>query len=155
MPLGGPFRKRMGARENVERRDLRPSENGTLFRNGRAPCFEARVEPFWHAYRSLESGKGLLERWTRRHRLRRVTDQINRHLGTSAPPAERWDRESGSCICNLRVARMGLISEFKRYLGANGIQESATSWSHLLALRDDRCILIPQRFSKPLVFTFG
>ena len=108
--------------------------------------FDARVEPMWLSYAERRSKMGFLERWREKRRLGRIVGAIRRAAG--AP--EGWDREPGACACNLKVARMGLIKEFKNYVqGAVGA-DTLKGWPHYQVLRDRPCYLVPLDFAQPV-----
>jgi hypothetical protein len=102
--------------------------------------FDARVEPLWLGYAERRAELGFFERWRERRRLGRIA----RAAGRAAGSAEGWDRTAGACVCNLRVARMGLVKELKNHVRESG------DWPHLQALRDRPCYLVPLDFARPL-----
>ncbi len=126
------------------------SRDSGLFRCAPNVGFNARVEPIWHTYVRLRSGMGFMGRWRERRRLRRLIGAINGGLrGEGASPAS-WDERPGECVCNLRVARLGLVAEFQAYLAGSLEERGADPWPHLGALRDQGCYLLPLDFARPL-----
>ena len=108
--------------------------------------FDGRVEPMWLSYAERRPTMGFLERWREKRRLGRIVGAIGRAAG--AP--EGWDLRPGGCACNLKVARMGLIKEFKSFVeGAVGA-DVAKGWPHHQALRDRPCYLLPFEFDAPV-----
>ncbi len=110
------------------------------------PGFDARVEPFWLSYAERRPAMGLLERWRERRRLDRIAGGIGR--AGSAPKG--WDRRPGSCACNLKVARMGLIKEFKNFVQGGVDPAALRDWPHYQVLRDRPCYLAPFDFDPPV-----
>lgn len=107
--------------------------------------FDGRVEPFWLGYAERRSRLGFFERWREKRRLGRIAAEVGRAAG--AP--EGWDRRAGACACNLRVARMGLIKEFKNYVAGAVDPETLKGWPHVHALRDRPCYMVPMDFDQP------
>jgi hypothetical protein len=93
---------------------------------------------------------GFFERWREKRRLRRVADAINAALAAAGAAPEGWEERSGGCVCNLRVARMGLVTELKSYLKGAVDTESLRAWSHLQALRDGGCYIVPHDLARPV-----
>jgi hypothetical protein len=128
----------------------RKVEDTTLRRVAADVGFNARVEPFWHTYRRMESRWGFFERRRERKRLERVVEVVNGGIRSAGSQPAGWDAGEGDCVCNLRVARMGLIREFKNYAGLAADGKGAETWPHLFALRDRPCLLVPAEFPRPI-----
>lgn len=111
--------------------------------------FNARVEPIWYTYSRLEPRLGFFERWREKRRTRRLVAEVNHTLRKAGVDPAGWDDRPGGCVCNLRVARQGMVAELKRFvrdaLGAPAARELA----HLQALRDSACVLLPVEFPSP------
>lgn len=108
--------------------------------------FDGRVEPMWLSYAERRPRMGFLERWREKRRLGRIVGAIGRAAG--AP--EGWDRAPGGCACNLKVARMGLIKEFKNLVQGVVDAETLKGWPHYQVVRDRPCYLVPLDFAQPV-----
>lgn len=140
-----------GSRDSARR-----AGDTTLFRVARDVGFNARVEPFWHTFGRLKSRLGFFERRRERRRLERIVAGIRAGLRAEGADPQGWDEREGECVCNLRVARMGLVKEFKNYArGAADAGAGSEPWPHLFALRDRPCLLIPVEFARPLSVSPG
>ena len=92
---------------------------------------------------------GFFERRRERGRLQRIVKSINLQVvGQKANP-DGWESQDGGCICNLRVAKMGLVRELKSWIGT-GHETAPSEWPHLHALRDRPCMLVPRIFGAPI-----
>lgn len=130
-------------------------KDSALYRIAPDVGFNARVEPLWYTYTRLKDRMGFFERWRERRRLSRLISAVNAELkGQGVSPGD-WDRRAGSCVCNLRVAKTGLIGEFRRHLRETLGEEVLRSWPHVLAVRDRACYLIPHDFPRPLAVSPG
>ncbi len=130
-------------------------KDSALYRIASDVGFNARVEPMWYTFSRLESRMGFLERWREKRRLRRLVAGINAGLKEQGASPGGWDERTGSCVCNLRVAKIGLMGEFKSYLRNVVDSEAVRGWPHLMALRDRACYLVPFDFGKPLAVSPG
>lgn len=127
-----------------------------LFRVARDVGFNARVEPFWRAFDRLKFRMGFFERRRERRRLERIVAGVRAGLKDQGADPQGWDARPGECVCNLRVARMGLVKEFKTYVrGFADAAEGEEPWPHLAALRDRPCLLLPVEFFRPLSVSPG
>ncbi len=133
----------------------RKVEDVTLRRVGRDVGFNARVEPLWHTYRRMEPRWGFFDRRRERKRLERIVEAVNAGIRAGGSELVAWDGAQGECVCNLRVARMGLVREFKNYAALAADGKGAEAWPHLFALRDRPCLLLPADFPKPLTVDPG
>lgn len=121
---------------------------GDLPRAVGARTFDARVEPVWRDYRRRESRLGFLRRRCIKREICHVVRSINVWLDLTGSAVSGWDRVEGDRACRLEVPVVGLIASFQRYLAQAG-GEGLGTWRHLMALRDDRCLLIPGSFRLP------
>lgn len=125
-------------------------QDTTLRRIAGGAGFNARVEAFWNTFGKLESKMGFFERRRERGRLERILKSVNLQIVGQKGAPGGWGEQAGDCVCNLRVAKMGLVKELKNWL-KNGLEEdSAAKWPHLHALRDRPCMLVPVPFAAPL-----
>ena len=121
----------------------------TLRRIAGGAGFNARVESFRFTFSSLESKMGFFERRRERSRLDRIVKSINKQIRRQKADPGPWDTLPGGCVCNLRVAKMGLVRELKTWL-STGRETAPTDWPHLHALRDRPCMLVPVAFPAPV-----
>ena len=124
-------------------------QDTTLRRIAGGAGFNARVESFWLTFSKLGPKMGFFERRRERGRLERIVKSINLQLVGQKGDAEGWDEQEGACVCNLRVAKMGLVRELKTWLAA-GLETAPAEWPHLHALRDRPCMLLPVTFGAPI-----
>jgi len=129
--------------------------DSALYRIAPDVGFNARVEPIWYTYTRLKGRMKFLERWGERRRLARLIAAVNAELRRQGVPPGDWDRRTGSCVCNLRVAKTGLVGEFRRHLRQTFGEEAARGWPHLMAVRDRACYLLPHDFPRPLAVSPG
>lgn len=139
----------------MDDKDASPSRDSALYRIAADVGFNARVEPIWYTYSRLKGRMGFLERWRERRRISRLISAVREGLKGQGVSAGDWDRRTGSCVCNLRVAKTGLMGEFRRYLRETFGEETAKGWPHLLAVRDRACYLLPHDFARPLSVSPG
>jgi hypothetical protein len=121
-------------------------QDTTLLRIAKDVGFNARIESLWHTFRRRSGELGFFERRKERKRLERIAAAVGAHAG---PAAGDWAREADGCVCNLRVAKMGLVKELKNYLQAAADGRGPETWPHLFALRDRPCMVVPCDFAKP------
>jgi len=124
--------------------------DSALYRIAKDVGFNARVEPLWYTYRRLESGMGFFEKHRERRRLRRIVEGVNAGLRAAGAAVSAWDDRPGACVCNLRVAKIGLLRELKTYVEERSGADAPTRWPHVFALRDRPCLLVPLEFPRPL-----
>jgi len=125
-------------------------QDTTLRRIAGGTGFNARIESYWNTFSKVESRFGFFERRRERGRLKRIVKSINSQVVGQKFAPDGWDKQAGDCVCNLKVAKMGLVKELKTWL-KNGLDEDpAPQWPHLHALRDRPCLLIPVKFAQPL-----
>lgn len=136
-----------GVTTGMRLKKVRANRDSTLRRiDGSVGC-NARVEPFWYSIGRLRSRIGffnaLRERWV----LRRQVAAINTELKRQKVDPNRWDRVTGECVCNLRVAKMGLLHGLRTFASRQGADELR----HLLRHRDRKSYYLPLDFSEPFV----
>jgi len=119
-------------------------KDSTLYRIARDIGFNARVEPYWHSFERLRHRLGFFERWREKRRLKRIAVAIRTQLGDGD-----WLDLRGECVCNLRVAKIGLVAEFQEYLRTHAPAERLTAWKHLMAQRDRNAYMLPVEFREP------
>jgi hypothetical protein len=129
--------------------------DSALYRIATDVGFNARVEPLWGTYRRLEPGMGFFEKRRERRRLRRIVESVNAGVRAGGAAVPAWDDRSGDCVCNLRVAKIGLLREFKNYLLDRGGTDAPGRWPHVFALRDRPCLLVPVVFPLPVTVEPG
>ena len=128
-------------------------KDSTMMRIDDRVGFNARVEPMWHTFDRLRERLGFFKKWKYRRRVRDIVKRINRHLSHHKIEANGWDKVTGKCICNLRVAKIGLIHEFQNYLASRLMPETLSGWNHLMALKESNTICIPVEFPTPFRVT--
>jgi hypothetical protein len=122
----------------------------TLRRIAGGAGFNARVEPFWNTFGKVESRLGFFERRRERGRLERILKSIRRQIVSQKGDPGDWSDRTGECICNLRVAKMGLVRELKTWLKTGSEGDASAKWPHLNVLRDRPCMIIPVPFAAPV-----
>jgi hypothetical protein len=125
-------------------------KDSALYRIADDVGFNARVEPIWYTFSRLESRMGFMERWREKRRMRRLIANLNAGLKAQGVTPDGWDERTGSCVCNLRVAKTGLMGEFRNYLRNTLDSEAVKGWPHLMVLRDRACYILPHDFAKPM-----
>lgn len=125
-------------------RPNRRLKDSTMYRIARDIGFNARVEPFWYSFERMRPRMGFFERWRERRRLKKLVASIRTQLGDGA-----WVERTGECVCNLRVAKLGLVAELQEYLRSNAPEDHVGQWKHLMAQRDRNAYLIPADFDEP------
>lgn len=130
-------------------------QDTTLRRITGGAGFNARVESFWNTFGKIESGMGFFERRRERGRLGRIVKSINTQIVGQKSAPDGWEKQAGDCVCNLKVAKMGLVKELKNWLKTGSDEEPSARWPHLYALRDRPCMLVPVRFARPLLVDPG
>jgi hypothetical protein len=125
-------------------------QDTTLRRIAGGSGFNARVEPFRNTFSKLESKMGFFERRRERGRLERIVKSINTQIVGQKFAPDGWEERPGDCVCNLRVAKMGLVRELKSWLKPALDESPEPLWPHLHALRDRPCMLVPVRFAAPI-----
>jgi hypothetical protein len=116
--------------------------------------FNARVEPLWYAFRKSSEEMKFLERWLRKRKIRRLVAQVDARLAKQGRSAPGWDQPTGKCVCNLRVARVGLPSQMQNYLPSKIDRKVLAGWKHLMAQREVNAIVIPVDFPDPFTVAF-
>lgn len=139
----------------MDKEDPPRLKDSALYRIADDVGFNARVEPMWYTFTRLESRRGFLERWREKRRMRRLISGINAGLKGQGVPGGGWEDRTGSCVCNLRVAKTGLMGEFRNYLRNSLDSEAVKGWPHLMAVRDRACYMIPHDFAKPMAVSPG
>jgi hypothetical protein len=124
-------------------------QDTTLRRITGGAGYNARIEGFRATFSKLEPKMGFFERRRERGRLDRIVKLVNRQIIGQKSDPEGWDARESACVCNLRVAKMGLVRELKTWL-ATGRETAPREWPHLHALRDRPCMLVPVTFPTPL-----
>lgn len=127
----------------------------TLYRIAPGIGFNARVEPIWYTYSRLEMRLGFFERWREKRRTRKLVGSINQSLRKAGADPAGWDERTGECVCNLRVARQGIVAELKRFLRDNLGTPVTAELGHAMALRDSACLLLPVEFPAPFTASPG
>ncbi len=125
-------------------------KDSALYRIAGDVGFNARVEPIWYTFARLAPRMGILERWRQKRRVRRLVAVLDAGLRAQGVDPGGWDRREGGCLCNLRVAKMGLVGEFKAYLRSAVDSDAVRGWPHVMALRDRACYMLPHDFKAPL-----
>lgn len=125
--------------------------DSALYRLDRHVGFNARVEPFWYAFERRRAKMGFFERWREKRRLRRIATAIHRGLGAGDAS---WETKAGKCVCNLRVARTGLVAELQAFLRENAPEEHA-DWRHVMAQKDRGSYVLPFEFDAPFAIECG
>lgn len=127
----------------------------TLYRTEGNVGFNARVEPMWHTFVRLRSKRGFFENWREKRRMKNLIRKIDEKFGELRVAANGWDQAGGECVCNLRVAKMGLTAELKTHLEAAVGKETSAAWKHLASQRDSRAVALPLDFPEPFTVPLG
>jgi len=120
----------------------------TLYRLDRHVGFNARVEPYWYSFERMKASMGFFERWRERRRMKRVCAAIREGLTRRGAEASDWETRSGQCVCNLRVARTGLLAELQELLRQE-VPDGVEQWAHVMAQKDRASFLLPVAFEEP------
>lgn len=122
----------------------------TFYRTQQGVGFDARVEPVWHTFNRMEASLGFFDRRRERKKVEHVLGSVNTAIVGQKGNPGGWEKTPGDRVCHLRVAKMGLVKEFKNWLkiGLDGAAEAR--WPHLHVLRDRPCMMIPVRFTRPV-----
>ena len=91
-------------------------QDSAIYRIDRGVGFNARVEPFWYTFQRLAPRLGYLERWREKRRLRKVLVGIEEGLQAQGTDLPDWEGQEGGCVCNLRVAKGGLVHLEEMYV---------------------------------------
>lgn len=127
-----------------------PRKDSAIYRIDRGVGFNARVEPFWYTFERLSPRLGLLERWREKRRLRKVVVEMDEELVSQGGEGLDWDAQTGGCVCNLRVAKGGLVWELQNSLRSFGaVLSKEKKWAHLNAHQDQTFYLLPVDFEEP------
>lgn len=118
-------------------------KDSALWRVARNVGFNARVEPFWYSFDRLKQRMGFFERWREKRKLSKLVGTM-----LKAEVDAAWLDRPGTCVCNLRVAKVGLLSEFQGFLRESAPSESS-KWTHLFAQRDRDSWMVPADFQEP------
>lgn len=124
-------------------------QDTTLRRIAGGAGFNARVEPFWNTFAKIESRLGFFERRRERGRLERILKSVRRKIVAQKGDPGGWSDQTGDCVCNLRVAKMGLVRELKSWLKNGSEGDPPAMWPHLHLLRDRPCMVVPVPFATP------
>jgi hypothetical protein len=127
----------------------------TFYRTQQGVGFNARVEPVWHTFSQIEASLGFFDRRRERKKVEKVVEAINSAVVGQKGNPGGWEKTTGDCVCHLRVAKMGLVRELKTWLKIGLDGQAENRWPHLHALRDRPCLVVPARFSVPLVVDPG
>lgn len=131
------------------------TRDSVLYRTDRNVGFNARVEPLWSVYEQLAPRMGFFRKLRERRRTKRLVSSIDTSLKSMGTAPDGWSEKTGRCVCHLRVARMGLVSELKRTIKNFYEGDAASKWPHLMALRDGASMAIPQEFARPIEVSLG
>lgn len=124
-------------------------KDSTLYRIARDVGFNARVEPIWYSYGRLRARMGFFERWREKRRIRKLLSAVGTELRARGANPNGWEDRPGECVCNLRVARAGLVAELQNYLRDRLSPEEFAPWKHLMAQRDRNAYILPVDFADP------
>jgi hypothetical protein len=125
-------------------------KDSALYRIARNVGFNARVEPFWLTFEKLGPRMGFFERWKEKRRLKKILARVREALAKQGAPADAWEDRRGECVCNLRVAKTGLVAELQQFVRESAKPEQWGKWRHLMAQRDHSALLIPVEFAEPI-----
>jgi hypothetical protein len=129
--------------------DEKPQGETAAFRTASNVGFNARVEPVYHSLEQLRPKLGFFEHRRRRKRLERLLDLAAEQLARQGADGRSWIGAGGTCVCNLRVARLGFLNELRKYAVRKGGAEAADRFPHLLRHRDRNSYYLPVRFPQP------
>lgn len=129
--------------------------NSVLYRIDRMVGFNARIEPYWKAFDELAPQMGFFEKIKRKGKTRKTVGSIDDALKAMGVSPDGWDGGSGECVCNLRVAKMGLVAELKRLARNVHEGDAAAKWPHLMTLRDAGAMVVPRDFTRPITVNLG
>ncbi len=124
-------------------------KDSTLYRIARDIGFNARVEPIWYSYSRLRARMGFFERWREKRRIRKLLSAVRSELQGRGANPNGWEDRPGECVCNLRVARAGLVAELQSYLRDRLTAEEIAPWKHLMTQRDRNAYILPLDFAEP------
>lgn len=127
----------------------KPSDDSTLFRTASNVGFNARVEPMLHALECLRPKLGFFEYRRRRKKLQGLVEGIDGQLARQGAGGMAWASAAGGCVCNLRVARLGLLNDLRKFAAREAGPDGADRFPHLIRHRDRNAYYLPVRFSQP------
>lgn len=130
------------------------STGPVLTRAGLHAGLDARVEPFWKAFEARAPELGVVQRWRERRRLKHAVDTIDARIRAAGGDPAGWSGRKGDRVCNLKVAKMGLVAELQRLL-RHGLEGGADAWPHLAAVRDWGAVAVPAEFGAPFEIASG
>ena len=133
----------------IEKKANPSPKDSAIYRIDRGVGFNARVEPFWYTFERLAPRLGFVQRWREKRRLRKVVSEMNEHLVKQGVEGLDWEAQEGGCVCNLRVAKGGLVWELQNCLTSLGGTGSDKKWPHLMAYQDQTFYLLPVEFEEP------
>lgn len=122
----------------------------TLFRTSPAVGFNARVEPIRHTLERLEPSMGWFRRWREKRKLNRFITEVKLRLPVSTPSGPPWDERQGACVCNMRIAKLGVLSDLRHYASQLVGENPDLNLSHVIHHRDRDAYYIPVDFPLPM-----
>jgi hypothetical protein len=121
--------------------------------------FDARVEPFWKGFLSRKDKMGVFEQRREKKRLQKVVDTVNAAFQAEGLPQQKWDTETGEPVCHIRIDKLGVFQDLRRYAASLENKEAEnvmqdwtvdTSFPHLLRHRERKSYYIPVGFAHPI-----
>lgn len=127
----------------------RRAEDSAVFRTASNVGFNARVEPIFYSIERLRPSLGYFDYRRRRRKVQRLLDVVAEELARQGAGDMRWTSVEGRCVCNLRVARLGLLSDLRRYAARDASPHGEDRFPHLVRHRDRDAYYLPVRFPRP------
>ena len=124
-----------------------PDKTGSAWFRTAAIGFNARVEPFAFSLEKKRKDLGLLEYWKLKGESDRRLKAIRAALPKQKVADRTWEKAKGECVCNLRVARMGMLADLRDF--AKGESPGPRRFRHLLQGREFNTIYLPVDFERP------
>jgi hypothetical protein len=123
--------------------------DSAVYRTAKGVGFNARVEPMWYSLGLVHLKLGLFQRWRAQRKVKKLVAGVTARLRKEGIEAAAWDLGDGGCVCNLRVARMGMVGELQRWLQSRLDDESYGGLVHLGGLKDSDALALPFPFKAP------
>ena len=139
-------------KEKTKKGDASAHGDTTIFRILSPMPFNARVEPMWHNVDRIKRKLNLIQWVKERGRVRRIVELVNDGLRGQGLSPDGWDKGDGSCMCNLRLDRRGVLQDLQAY-ARDCFPDS--NIAHLYVARDKNAFYLPIDFPMPIFVKDG
>ncbi len=129
--------------------DRRGQTDTHRLRTQRDGGFNARVESMWDAFDRYRDRMNFFECWKERRRTKLLISRVNKRLSRTGVKTNGWDQRGGKCVCNFRIARMGIVAELRTHIEAELGPKKIAGWKQLAFQNESNALAVPLDFPEP------